>query len=265
MITAIGDIRRFRTAAKLKAFAGYHLFEDGTRARRAKGRVSNWNMELKQAVYLLCEQTVHTARTKSNPWRDRLNQRKAFELYKLLRTRQAEADAMGLNVEILPAAYRDRVITCVNDFTPEDYQVSVPTGKKTAKGKDIFKPISGLAFHVDQLRALAGVKSISDDEEEELATDEPEDEEAKSTVKDPKLAKLVRGLKMTAMQKGMRWLGQKFLEHIFASWREAIGLSAVVHKTESPQKKNSSDDDTHTPNPAKSHKDDSGPVQFVDY
>lgn len=183
MITAIGDIRRFESSAKLKAFGGYHHFEDGSRARRARGRVSNWNMELKQAVYLLCDQTL---KRKDSPWRARLDQRRAFELYKILKDRG-----------ILPTAFLERIIESVNDMKVQD--------------------LSKLAEHVDDLRKQAGVASSADEEEDE-------NEEAKSTVKDPALAKLVRGVKMMAMQKGMRWLGQKFLEHIFKEWRKAIGL-----------------------------------------
>lgn len=199
IITAIGDIRRFESTAKLKAFAGYHHFEDGSRFRRGRGKPAKCNMDLKQAVYLLCDQTL---KRKSSPWRARLDLRRAYELYKILKDRQLKAFDENLDIEILPTAFEKRTIASVNDMKVDDLAV--------------------LAAHVDTLRDLAGVKNVREASED--ADESEEDDEAKSTVKDPKLAKLVRGVKQMALDKGMRWLGQKFLEHFFREWRKAIGL-----------------------------------------
>ena len=210
-ITAIGDIRRFETLPKLKAYAGYHHFEDGSRARRRAGTVSNWQTNLKQAVYLLCEQTV---KMPASPWRMRLDQRKAYELAKILKARQTDADKQELGIEILPASFAARTIACVNDVRVTDYAV--------------------LATHVDALRKQAGVTSEADEDDEETAT---------VKVKDPKLAKLVRGVKMMAHQKGMRWLGQQFLKHIFIEWRKALGIHTepLKHTPDRPQAGTSSE------------------------
>lgn len=71
LIVAIGDIRRFQTDTKLKAFAGLHVlnedFEkmpigtkredgDGLFVRRRHGTVCNWHPGLRQALYLLGDQ-----------------------------------------------------------------------------------------------------------------------------------------------------------------------------------------------------------------
>lgn len=69
LISAVGDIRRFPTAAKLKAFAGVHVFgPDGKKTplgadpaggkfvRRRAGTVADWNPTLRQALYLLGDQ-----------------------------------------------------------------------------------------------------------------------------------------------------------------------------------------------------------------
>lgn len=200
-VATIVDIRRFRSAAHLKAYAGYHHFEDGSRARRRKGKVSNWSPELKQAVYLWTQQVIKMS---GSPWRIRLDQRKAYELWKLLWAKQALADAKGMNELLLPDVFLDRTVENTNSMTPADYGT--------------------LAAHLDALRLKAGVTSEKADEDE----DENEDEEASAvstTVKDPELAKLVRGLKKSAQDKAFRWLGQQLLIHIFRTWRERLGMS----------------------------------------
>ncbi|MBI2552615.1 transposase [Candidatus Uhrbacteria bacterium] len=61
LISAILDIRRFKSKAKLKAFCGTHLTraEEGGEqrfARRRGGQVANWSGDARQALYLLGEQ-----------------------------------------------------------------------------------------------------------------------------------------------------------------------------------------------------------------
>jgi transposase len=56
IIAAVIDIRRFESAAKLKAFMGVHVLPDGTFARRRSGQVANWSGDARQALYLLAEQ-----------------------------------------------------------------------------------------------------------------------------------------------------------------------------------------------------------------
>jgi len=61
IIAAVQDIRRFESPAKLKAFLGAHLVmdEDGEGfvfARRRRGRISNWNPDGRQALYLFADQ-----------------------------------------------------------------------------------------------------------------------------------------------------------------------------------------------------------------
>lgn len=198
IITAIGDIRRFETFPKLKAFAGYHHFEDGSRARRKAGTVSNWSPTLKQGVYLFCDITVK--QKADSPWRRKLDQRKAYELFKLLTARQLEAMELNIDAEILPAAYASRTITSSVDMTVADLAI--------------------LGAHVEALQKNAGVAWKGDDADEP-DTDEDEGDEPEAK-KDPKLGKLVRGLKGKAHQKGLRWLGQQFLKHVYKTWYEAL-------------------------------------------
>ncbi len=56
LIVAIGDIRRFETAAKLKKYCGVHVLDDGRFARRRNNELANWNNEARQAFYLLGDQ-----------------------------------------------------------------------------------------------------------------------------------------------------------------------------------------------------------------
>lgn len=199
IIASIVDIRGFADFPKLKAYAGYHHFSDGSRSRRVAGKVSNWSTELKQAVFLWTEQTLKMS---ASPWRARLDQRRAYELFNILTKRQLAAMDQGLDYEILPKEFTARSVTCANDMSVAD--------------------LAALNAHVDILRKQAGVKSEPKKDEDE---EESEEAEVEVTAKDPALAKLVRGVKMQGLQKAKRWLGQMFLKHIFKSWRHAIGLS----------------------------------------
>ena len=202
LITSIGDIRRFETFPKLKAFAGYHHFEDGSRARRKAGTVSNWSPTLKQGVYLFCDITVK--QSSASPWKQRLDQRKAYELVKLLTARQLEAMELNIDVEILPAAYASRTVTDVNSMTVADLAI--------------------LGAHVELLQKNAGVAWKGDNDAED--SDEDESATAETARKDPRLGKLVRGLKGKAHQKGLRWLGQQFLKHVYKTWYQALNQDA---------------------------------------
>jgi hypothetical protein len=56
LITAIQDVRRFSTAAKLKKFCGVHVQADGQFPRRRSKEVANWHPDARQALYLLGDQ-----------------------------------------------------------------------------------------------------------------------------------------------------------------------------------------------------------------
>ncbi len=58
VIVAVGDIRRFKTAPKLKRFLGAHVDADGRFPRRRVGEVANWHPSGRQALYLLSDQFV---------------------------------------------------------------------------------------------------------------------------------------------------------------------------------------------------------------
>jgi len=206
MMAAIVDIRRFRSAAALKAYAGYHHFEDGSRARRKAGQASNWEQELKQAVYLWTQQTI---KLKDSPWRAKLDRRRAYELYKLLLERQEQADDMNYKEQILPREYFERKIDNTYDMELAD--------------------LEKLATHVDALRKKAGVKSIKDADEE--LSEEELAAMADARAKHPELAKLTRGLKKSALDKSYRWLGQQLLKHIFKAWTHALTLPEIPAKT----------------------------------
>ena len=63
MITAIIDIRRFSTPAKLVKFMGVHVLADGRFARRRNGEVANWHPDARQALFLLGDQFVRQSNT----------------------------------------------------------------------------------------------------------------------------------------------------------------------------------------------------------
>ncbi len=85
LLVAIGDINRFqdstntngktsRGSAKLKAFCGVHVFEDGTFVRRRHGKIANWSNEARQALYLIVDQFI---RRPDSEWGQRFLQIKA--------------------------------------------------------------------------------------------------------------------------------------------------------------------------------------------
>ncbi len=74
IISAIGDIRRFETDAKLKAFCGLHLMPDGTFPRNTGGKTSSWKPNARQAFYLFGDQC---SRRPESLWGKRLRWRKA--------------------------------------------------------------------------------------------------------------------------------------------------------------------------------------------
>jgi len=57
-VSAVGDVRRFESAAKLKAFCGVHVMPDGGFVRRRRNQTCNWNPEARQALYLFGDQMV---------------------------------------------------------------------------------------------------------------------------------------------------------------------------------------------------------------
>lgn len=88
IITAIGDIRRFETKDKLRAFAGCHVFgpdgektppgtkgtgQNGKFVRRTRGKVANWHSDLRQTLYLLGDQFN---RNPASPWGVKLREYK---------------------------------------------------------------------------------------------------------------------------------------------------------------------------------------------
>ncbi len=82
IISAIQDIRRFRSAPALKAYAGVHVMKGGKYAevddkkqfpRRRTGQVCNWNDEIRKALYLLTDQAN---RRPESFWGKKLRQNK---------------------------------------------------------------------------------------------------------------------------------------------------------------------------------------------
>lgn len=86
LVGAISNINRFPSLSAFRAYAGYHHRSDGSRAQREAGKPSNWSPAFKQAIYLWTRVTLKTDPGK-NPWRAKLDTRRAYELYKLLRDR----------------------------------------------------------------------------------------------------------------------------------------------------------------------------------
>ncbi len=65
IIVAIGDIRRFSNAEKLKKFCGVHVMPDGRFPRRRTGELANWHPNARQALYQFGDQM---SRQKDSKW-----------------------------------------------------------------------------------------------------------------------------------------------------------------------------------------------------
>lgn len=75
IIVAVGDIRRFKTAPKLKRFLGSHVDAEGRLPRRRSGEVANWHPGGRQALYLLSDQFV---KRKDSEWGVKYREYKAM-------------------------------------------------------------------------------------------------------------------------------------------------------------------------------------------
>ncbi len=74
LIVSIGDIRRFSTKAKLRAYCGVHVGADGSFVRKRAGAVANWNNEGRQALFLIADQFN---RRPDSEWGQKLREVKA--------------------------------------------------------------------------------------------------------------------------------------------------------------------------------------------
>lgn len=126
VIGEIGDLRRFQSLVALRRYAGYHVTADGTYPRRKRGTVLGHNVKLQQALWLFSQQVV---KLKESEWRNRLDQRRAYELFRML-------DQRDLLPEKFRRSYGYNVVTA--DFEPADCE--------------------RLCDHVDQLREKAQVQ-----------------------------------------------------------------------------------------------------------
>ncbi len=213
LISAIGDIRRFPKRSSLTWYAGYAQNADGSRQRPRKGETDNKSRVLKQTVYQWT-QSVLKAKPAECVWRQKLDSRRAYELWKILAMRQADADAKGVTDKLLPPAMLARnVPMSVVEILPGDLKL--------------------LSDHVDALRKKSGtfVGEETDDEEAE-GLDDAENaaaiEETPSDLKeaDKQLGRVMRGVKGSALNKALRWLGQQLICTVWQLWNQALGYKA---------------------------------------
>lgn len=92
LMAEMQDIRRFPTAAALKAYAGYHLTPEGKRPIRGQ---DHWNANLKQAVFKWVEATQK--QPKGTEWRDKLEARVLYEKSQHPKKIKDEADKTRFN------------------------------------------------------------------------------------------------------------------------------------------------------------------------
>lgn len=74
VVVAVGDIRRFKTAPKLKKFLGVHVDALGRFPRKRVGVVANWHPKGRQALYLLAQQFLYRP---DSVWGKKLREYKA--------------------------------------------------------------------------------------------------------------------------------------------------------------------------------------------
>jgi hypothetical protein len=100
IISAIIDVRRFETDAKLKKFMGVHVMPDGTFPRRRSKEVANWHPDARQALYLLADQFVKKPKSawgmKLNEYKKRLREKHPQVC---IQVTQAAAAELGINTD----------------------------------------------------------------------------------------------------------------------------------------------------------------------
>lgn len=207
VIGTMSDIRRFDSDADLKAYAGYHHFSDGSRARRVKGKVSNWANILKQGVWNFSQRIVKMP-ANSCVWRNDLDCRRAYELVKLLRDinplylpNEIASSGDITSVRQLEIEHLDVLLTGIDGLRGEIEVNIIIDGKKKT-----------LTYHEHLRIKYAELPALHE------RVKNAYDECLKRADKNSK--KLLKGIKAKALQKACRWLGQRFLRHVFNEWKE---------------------------------------------
>lgn len=189
IIGTIGDIRRFPTAANLKAYAGLHHFENGSRARRKAGELYPVRQELKQACWDFFQQTWKWGKADS-PWKAHFLKRVEYEQEKyqlMLILVACEKPETGTADDLMTKACR--ILNATDSYEKE---------------KD------GVAGFLNQLRGqnLADLRTLADCcDQAEIVKLEPET----AQLADAKL-------KIRACERAGRHLQQKLIEHIHREW-----------------------------------------------
>ncbi len=208
MIGGISDIRRFPDDAKLKAYAGYHHFADGSRARRVKGQPFSCSPTLKQGVWQFTQQVVKTPAGESE-WRNLLDRRRAYELIKLL---------SAIDGNYLPDSLKTKMpIESVKQLTVDDLEIllacidglrgETEAQVKNEKGKLVKVPYMTYLNAEFASRTELLVKVLA-------AYIEGLSMSTKQTTV------LLKGIKVRALNKACRWLGQRFLRHVHQHWTD---------------------------------------------
>ncbi len=208
MIGTIGDIRRFEALPNLRAYLGLHHFEDGSRARRVKGRQSNWSQVGRQGCYQFAEQVAKTPAGGSQ-WRELLDKRRGYELFKLLK---------GFGAMYVPTEFRGRKIDNVNDVTFDDLEVLL-CAIDGLRGMTEFERVEGKKKIKIPYDEYLLEKYGKNDQLFDRVIDAYDDGFENSSVETK--AKL-KGVKGRALDKAKRYVQQRFVKHIDQAWRKAI-------------------------------------------
>ena len=159
LIAGIRDIRRFETPAALKAYAGFHHFKDGSRARRRRGKVSNWDTPLTRLGTFLLSQQVIRSKLPDDPdenpdnWKVKYNRRKAYELVKLLNGKKEI-----LEDERLPKGFSGRKFEQYLDLSCADLDLLKLHVERLRKEKNEKKHLK-YASHLKGIMAKANDKA----------------------------------------------------------------------------------------------------------
>lgn len=217
MIGVISDFRRFPTLAAFRAYCGLHHFADGSRARRRKGHVSNWSQVGKQGAWQFARSVGYTPAGES-VWRDLYDRRRAYELSKLLR---------GMDPAFVPSEYHGRTIASVLDLAVEDLDVFIAKIDGLRGVETVEIEVEGKKNEVPyRTHAQAKYASAPALYNRALVSYEEGFAAANAGVK-----KMLKGVKAKAMNKAQRYIGQRFLKHIFLTGREVMGIAEPAPKT----------------------------------
>jgi hypothetical protein len=145
-------------------------------------------------------------------WRDLLDKRRAYELYKLLRS---------MNPAFVPGEFSGRSIACVNDLAVDELDIFLAM-------IDGLRGVEAVEIEVEEKKKEVPYRTHTEAKyayAEALCNRVLAAYDEGFATHTPKVKTALKGVKAKALNKALRYIAQRFLKHIFLELRKAAGLS----------------------------------------